>query len=186
MRSLRMMSALGLLAALFSADGAAAAPSQVTYTIRPGDTLGAIGARCGVGYQQIAAANGITNPNVIEVGKQLNIPGSKGCSNAAVAAPVARAAAPSAAGSAAVPAAPVAAGAPAGFGYGVQVHAPDGDQGVIDRVKGMRFNWVKQQVEWFRYEGAKGERNFSGLENLVNQANANGVNVMFSVVKAPD
>ncbi|MBK7781390.1 MAG: LysM peptidoglycan-binding domain-containing protein [Ardenticatenia bacterium] len=187
MRSLRMMSALGLLAALFSADGAAAAPSQVTYTIRPGDTLGAIGARCGVGYQQIAAANGITNPNVIEVGKQLNIPGSKGCSNAAVAAPVARAAAaPSAAGSAAVPAAPVAAGAPAGFGYGVQVHAPDGDQGVIERVKGMRFNWVKQQVEWFRYEGAKGERNFSGLENLVNQANANGVNVMFSVVKAPD
>ena len=103
MRSLRTLSALGLLAALLSATGAAAAPlSQVTYTVRSGDTLGGIGARCGVGYMAIAQANGISNPNRIEVGKTLNIPGSKGCSNAPAAAPAARAAAP-AAQSAAVP-----------------------------------------------------------------------------------
>jgi hypothetical protein len=72
------------------------------------------------------------------------------------------------------------------FGYGVQVHAPDGDQTVIDHVKDMGFNWVKQQVEWFRYEPNKGEYHFEGLDNLANQASAAGVSVLFSVVKAPD
>jgi hypothetical protein len=72
------------------------------------------------------------------------------------------------------------------FGYGVQVHAPDGDQRVIDLTKGMGFNWVKQQVEWFRYEPNKGDYQFGGLDNLVNQANAAGINVLFSVVKAPE
>lgn len=83
------------------------------------------------------------------------------------------------------PRAPAAPAVRVGFGYGVQVHAPDGNQQVIDHVKDMGFNWVKQQVEWFRYEGSKGAYNFSGLDNLVNQANAGGINVLFSVVKAP-
>jgi hypothetical protein len=72
------------------------------------------------------------------------------------------------------------------FGYGVQVHAPDGNQQVIDMTKGMGFNWIKQQVEWFRYEPNKGEYHFEGLDNLVNQANAAGINVLLSVVKAPE
>ena len=37
------------------------------------------------------------------------------------------------------------------FGYGVQVHAPDGDQTVIDHVKDMGFNWVKQQTVYTRW-----------------------------------
>jgi hypothetical protein len=72
------------------------------------------------------------------------------------------------------------------FGYGVQVHAPDGDQQAIDMVKGMGFNWIKQQIEWFRYEPNKGEYHFGGLDQLVNQANAAGIHVLFSVVKAPE
>jgi hypothetical protein len=53
-------------------------------------------------------------------------------------------------------------------------------------VQGMGFNWVKQQVEWFRYEGSKGAYSFGDLDNLANQASGAGINVMFSVVKAPD
>src|SRR5438128_1744219 len=50
-----------------------------------------------------------------------------------------------------------------GFGYGVQVHAPGGDQHVVDLVKGMGFNWLKQQVEWRNYESNQGQRNYGGL-----------------------
>lgn len=48
------------------------------YTVRPGDTLSAIGARFGVSYQAIAQANGIANPNRIYAGQQLTIPGRGG------------------------------------------------------------------------------------------------------------
>lgn len=50
----------------------------VRYTVRPGDTLSAIGARFGVSYQSIAAANHLANPNLIRVGQQLVIPGRNG------------------------------------------------------------------------------------------------------------
>jgi hypothetical protein len=52
--------------------------------------------------------------------------------------------------------------------------------------RGMGFNWIKQQVEWKGMEGSKGAYGFGGLDGLVNAANAAGVNVMLSVVKAPD
>ena len=51
------------------------ATGGVRYTVRPGDTLSAIGARFGVGYQAIARANGISNPNLIHPGQRLVIPG---------------------------------------------------------------------------------------------------------------
>lgn len=46
------------------------------YTVRPGDTLSAIGARFGVSYMDIARANGIANPNLIYAGQRLTIPGA--------------------------------------------------------------------------------------------------------------
>jgi LysM repeat protein len=60
-----------------SADSFQPAPtgSGASYTVRPGDTLSAIGARFGVSYQSIAAANGLTNPNLIYAGQRLVIPG---------------------------------------------------------------------------------------------------------------
>lgn len=45
-----------------------------TYTVQPGDTLSAIGSRFGVDYKAIAAANGISNPNLIFPGQVLRIP----------------------------------------------------------------------------------------------------------------
>lgn len=201
MKSLRIGAVLACLtvAGLHHAAPAAAAPlADTTYTVASGDTLSAIGSRCGVAWQKIAVANNIANPSRLRAGQSLKIPGSDSC-QARAAAPAAPAAPPAApaenpapaapapenpAPAAAPPAAPAAA-APAGFGYGVQLHAPGGDQRAIDMVRGMGFNWIKQQVEWHRHEGSKGARDFGGLDNLVNQANAAGANVLFSVVKAP-
>lgn len=45
------------------------------YVVQAGDNLFRIGLRFGVAYQQIAAANGILNPNLIYPGQQLAIPG---------------------------------------------------------------------------------------------------------------
>ncbi|MFZ4827214.1 MAG: LysM peptidoglycan-binding domain-containing protein [Phototrophicaceae bacterium] len=45
-----------------------------TYTVQKGDNLFRIGLRFGVPYQQIATANGITDPTKISVGQVLTIP----------------------------------------------------------------------------------------------------------------
>jgi LysM repeat protein len=60
-----------------SSDSFQPAPSTggARYTVRPGDTLSAIGARFGVPYMDIARANHLANPNLIHVGQQLVIPG---------------------------------------------------------------------------------------------------------------
>lgn len=55
-----------------------------TYTVQSGDNLYRIALRFGLTYQQLAAANGITNPDALPVGTVLNIPGCGG--NAAPAA----------------------------------------------------------------------------------------------------
>ncbi len=48
------------------------------YTVRPGDTLGAIAARYGVSVSAIAQASGVRNVNLISVGQVLTIPGRGG------------------------------------------------------------------------------------------------------------
>jgi len=55
---------------------AAALPvyAGTTYVVKPGDSLSKIAAQFGVSVQAIAAANGITNPNVIVVGRSLIVP----------------------------------------------------------------------------------------------------------------
>jgi len=46
-----------------------------TYTVRAGDNLGSIAARFGTSVATIARANGITNPNVLSVGRTLRVGG---------------------------------------------------------------------------------------------------------------
>ena len=52
------------------------APSASTHTVRSGDTLAGIAARYGTTVSAIAHVNGITNPNLIVVGRSLQIHGA--------------------------------------------------------------------------------------------------------------
>ena len=49
---------------------------MATYTVKKGDTLSAIAKKYGTTYQEIAKANGISNPNLIRTGQVLKINGS--------------------------------------------------------------------------------------------------------------
>jgi LysM repeat protein len=60
---------------------AVAAPTSAqgqTHVVQPGETLYRIAVRYGITVEQLAAANGITNPALIYVGQVLVIPGSTG------------------------------------------------------------------------------------------------------------
>lgn len=49
------------------------APAQTIYTVVSGDTLSGIAAQFGTTYQQLAAINGIANPDLIYPGQQIKI-----------------------------------------------------------------------------------------------------------------
>lgn len=53
---------------------AMATPSPTVVTVAPGDTLYMIAQRHGVGWEQVAEANGLTSPNQIYAGQVLKIP----------------------------------------------------------------------------------------------------------------
>jgi hypothetical protein len=72
------------------------------------------------------------------------------------------------------------------FGYGIQAHIYGGDAQIYGLTQGMGFNWIKQQVEWSRTEpDFKGNYQWGDLDRIVGGANAAGLNVLLSVVKAP-
>ena len=56
-------------------SGSASSAEQV-YTVQAGDTLSKIAAKYGTTYQKLASYNGIANPNKINVGQKIRIPGS--------------------------------------------------------------------------------------------------------------
>ncbi len=73
------------------------------------------------------------------------------------------------------------------FGYGVQAHMLGGGiDEAVGATSGMGFNWIKQQVEWHRFEGSPGAVDFSELRRIVDAAGGNGISVLFSVVNAPE
>jgi LysM repeat protein len=70
---------VGQVLRLPGSNGAAPTPTpspfvETTYIVRPGDNLYRIGQAYGIGWVQIAEANGLVNPNQIYVGQALKIP----------------------------------------------------------------------------------------------------------------
>ncbi len=59
-------------------DAASTPQGENTYTVQAGDTLSGIAAKYGTTYQELAALNGISDPNVIHVGQVLKVTGSAG------------------------------------------------------------------------------------------------------------
>lgn len=60
-------------------------PAGLDYTIQAGDTLGVIGARYGLTWQQIAAANGLGAYSILEIGQVIRLPGVQGTGSATAA-----------------------------------------------------------------------------------------------------
>jgi hypothetical protein len=76
------------------------------------------------------------------------------------------------------------------FAYGFQVHMWDLNQQakgfVVGDVKQAGFNWIKHQIEWQQIEQSPGQYNWSELDNIVNTDQGSGLNIMLSVLHAPD
>lgn len=52
-------------------------PTPHTYTVQPGDTLFAIAQALGVDMQALMDANGLTDPNTLDIGQVLRVPGGE-------------------------------------------------------------------------------------------------------------
>ena len=74
------------------------------------------------------------------------------------------------------------------FGYGIQAHMVHNGQAgtVMAKTKDLGFSWVKQQVEWYAHEPAKGAYEWGPLDEIAGAANAAGIKILWSAVKAPD
>jgi murein DD-endopeptidase MepM/ murein hydrolase activator NlpD len=57
-----------------------------TYTVQPGDTLSALAKQFNVSVRDLAAGNGITNPDLVFIGASLTIPGAPATTTASTAA----------------------------------------------------------------------------------------------------
>lgn len=57
--------------------GSGKGDGYTVYTVVKGDTLSGIAAKYGTTYQVLAAYNGISNPNIINVGQKIKIPNAK-------------------------------------------------------------------------------------------------------------
>lgn len=73
----RFLISLVLLALILWAAPVRAQDGKIDYTVQPGDTLSLIAQRFGVPVDLLAQANEITNPNLIQVGQVLTIPGAE-------------------------------------------------------------------------------------------------------------
>lgn len=77
-------------------------------------------------------------------------------------------------------------GSTTGLRYGMQAHMYGQDQlRTLDMLQGAGFNWLKQQIRWEWIERSKGEYDWGSTDEIVNNAQAKGVKLLFSVVAAP-
>lgn len=150
---------------------------ELIYIVRPGDTLFRIAGRFGTTYRRLAEANGITNPAIIYVGQRLRIPGVPGAAPTPM---------PADDESGLLPHAPTLTTTGYGFDHGIQIY-PDGQdiRALADTAASLGMGWVRIVVRWRDFEPIKGEIDFRDLDNAVDEMNANGTKVLFTVTAAP-
>lgn len=75
-----------------------------------------------------------------------------------------------------------------GFGYGIQVDmTTDLDyERTLNHVQALGFGWIKQQIEWFRFNPAPGQYDWGRMDAIVDACSARGIKILFSVCKAPE
>ncbi|MCE7988233.1 MAG: hypothetical protein DYG89_44305 [Caldilinea sp. CFX5] len=72
------------------------------------------------------------------------------------------------------------------FAYGIQINAWQGDKaGSAAMTREIGFPWVKQQVRWEFVETEPGAVNWSEMDQIIDVMAGNGIQVLFSVVTAP-
>ena len=73
------------------------------------------------------------------------------------------------------------------FGYGLQAHMIGvGHDDTVKAVKELAFQWLKQQIEWEKFEPVKGQYDWAEMDRMVETCDRNGIYLLLSVVKAPD
>ena len=72
-----------------------------------------------------------------------------------------------------------------GYGFNAALYYVDHNQ-AYDMVTGAGFGWVKLQISWHDIEGNKGQYAWGQLDQIVADANAKGVKLIFSIAKSPD
>jgi hypothetical protein len=55
----------------------------------------------------------------------------------------------------------------------------------VGMIRSAGFGWLKQQIRWETWEPSRGNINWGGLDDVVNNAQAQGAKVLFSVVTTP-
>ncbi len=147
------------------ADPAPPPSETITYTVQRGDFLGRIATRFNTTIAAIVAANNIANPNLIFVGQVLIIP----VSGDAPSQPPPGNPNPPPGDPAPPPSNPT------GFALGGHVVG----FGAVDVMRSAGMTWAKVQIRWNRGEGT------GAAANVINQARANGLNILLGVVGNP-
>ncbi len=76
---------------------------------------------------------------------------------------------------------------PEAFGYGIAIHGTGGGnvEYMMGQVESLGLGWVKQQMRWSDVERSQGQMEWGNYDWVVEEANAKGIKVMFSIVDAP-
>ncbi len=73
------------------------------------------------------------------------------------------------------------------FGYGIQADYLTGDiPNTVKQAKRLRMDWIKQQMRWGVFSQAPDQFDWTGFDQIVDEANKQGLKVMLSIVTAPE
>ncbi|HUN05405.1 MAG TPA: LysM peptidoglycan-binding domain-containing protein [Aggregatilineales bacterium] len=168
-------------------------PPTTSYTVQRGDTLLKIASRFETTVNALLRLNRISNPNLIFVGQQLQIPASTGIPAATLPAgtslpatvvPTSVSDQENVESTEAVVAAPITRGY--GFAFGIEAFMLGNDSSTLtSQASAMGMQWVKQEVAWSALEPVKGELDFSQLDEVIDALNEAGINILLTVRSAP-